>query len=131
MALCRIDLETNEIQYSGAHRPLYHLRNGELTQYKGDKYPIGGNQYKGKNNYQNHLVEIQDGDSVFFFSDGFPDQFGGPEQLKYGPKRIRTSIVENEGVDFDKYHDIFSDDYHEWMGDTKQIDDVLLIGIKF
>ena len=48
IAMCRIDITTNEVEYSGAHRPLYHLHESELIQYKGSKFPIGGNQYAGK-----------------------------------------------------------------------------------
>ncbi len=131
IAMCRINLKNNEIEYSGAQRPLYHVRDGELTQYKGDKYPIGGNQYKGKNSYSNHIVSIEKGDSVFFFSDGLPDQFGGPDQLKYGPKKIRTGIMENINKSPKQIEKYFNKSYHDWMGNTKQIDDVLLIGIKF
>lgn len=131
IAMCRINLKNNEIEYSGAHRPLYHVRNGELTQYKGDKYPIGGDQYKGKNSYTNHNIMIEKGDAVFFFSDGLPDQFGGPNKLKYGPKQIREGIVENVSKSTDEIQNYFEKSYHDWMGSTKQIDDVLLIGIKF
>lgn len=131
VAICRIDKKNKEVQFSGAHRPLYHLRKGELTEYKGDKYPIGGNQYKGKNHFTKQDVTIKKGDSIFFFSDGFPDQFGGPENLKYGPKRIREGIIKNGGKSMEHMKEYFENSYDKWKGNLKQIDDVLLIGIKF
>lgn len=130
VAMCRIDLESKEVQYAGAHRPLYHIRNGELEQYKGDKYPIGGNQYEGKNSFLNHKISIKDGDSIYFFSDGFTDQFGGPDQLKFGPKRTRELLLENSHLQMKEQHDKVKDTFESWQGKNSQIDDVLLIGIK-
>ncbi len=131
IALCCIDNEKNKLEYSGAHRPLYHIRNGELTQYKGDKYPIGGNQYGGKNQFTDHTIDIEEGDAVFFFSDGLPDQFGGPEKLKYGPRRIREGILNNIDKSMEEIKQYFEESFMGWKDDTKQIDDVLLIGVKF
>lgn len=131
VAMCRIDLESNEVQYSGAHRPLYHIRNGELEQYKGDKYPIGGNQYDGKNTFSNHVISFKEGDIIYFFSDGFTDQFGGPDQLKLGPKRTRELLLNNSHLTMNKQLAKVKETFETWQGSTKQIDDVIMIGIKF
>lgn len=131
VALCSINLKTKKVQYAGAHRPLYLVRNNELTEFKGDRFPIGGSQYSGRTNFTNHVIDILENDAVYFFSDGLPDQFGGPEKLKYGPKRIREGIMENNNKKPNEIKTYFEKSYHEWMGNMKQIDDVLLIGIKF
>ncbi len=131
VAICRIDLKNNELQYAGAHRPLYFVRNGELTQYKGDKYAIGGRQYKGDARFTNHSIKLEKEDSVFFFSDGLPDQFGGPENFKFGPKRIRETIVEHHNKPMNEIGEIFESKLEDWMVDQPQFDDVLLIGIRF
>ncbi len=131
VAMCRIDLKSKEVQYSGAHRPLYHIRNGELEQFKGDKYPIGGNQYGGKNSFSNHVIKVEEKDQIYFFSDGFTDQFGGPNQLKLGPKRTRELLLANADLPMNQQQVKVKDAFESWQGDTKQIDDVLLIGIKF
>jgi len=131
VAMCRIDLESKEVQYAGAHRPLYHVRKGELEQYKGDKYPIGGNQYEGKNSFNNHIIKIEKGDQIYFFSDGFTDQFGGPDQLKLGPKRTRELLVEYTHLPMKEQRIKVKETFENWQGETRQIDDVLLIGIKF
>jgi len=130
VAMCRIDAESNEVQYAGAHRPLYHIRNGELEQFKGDKYPIGGNQYEGKNSFSNHIISFEEGDSIYFFSDGFTDQFGGPDQLKFGPKRTRELLLGNSHLQMIEQHDKVKETFESWQGENSQIDDVLLIGIK-
>ncbi|MEN8247435.1 MAG: SpoIIE family protein phosphatase [Bacteroidota bacterium] len=131
IALCRINLKDNQVQYAGAHRPLYRVRNGELEQYSGAKFPIGGNQYRGRNKFFNHEVDIEGGDSVYFFSDGLTDQFGGPDGLKYGPKRTREELLKYNHLSMEKLNEKMQKSYSDWKGDTNQIDDVLLIGIKF
>ena len=131
VAFCRIDLQSMELQYSGAHRPLYFVRNGELIQYKGDKYAIGGRQYKGEEKFTNHIIKIEKNDSIFFFSDGLPDQFGGPENFKFGPKRIRDLIEENVNKSMPEIEQIFENEFENWKGNEPQFDDVLMIGIRF
>ncbi len=131
VAMCRIDLNSNEVQYAGAHRPLYHIRNGELEQFKGDKYPIGGNQYEGKNTFNNHIINFNEGDQIYFFSDGFTDQFGGPNQLKLGPKRTRELLTTIAHLSMDEQQVKVKETFETWQGTNRQIDDVLLIGIKF
>jgi PAS domain S-box-containing protein len=133
IAFCKIDLENNKLQYAGAHRPLYMLREGELIEYKGDRKAIGGipHRKKPEKPFTNYKIDIQKGDKVFFFSDGLPDQLGGPENKKYSPRKIRETIIENEQFSMPQYSNYFSRDFSEWMADAKQIDDVLLIGIEF
>lgn len=133
IALCKINLETNLLEYSGAHRPLYLLRNGELKEYKGNRKAIGGIPYgkKPEKDFENHVINLENGDKVFFFSDGLPDQIGGEKRRKYQAKRIRDAILANPDMKMRDYEKYFSDDFEAWKGDIKQIDDVLLIGIEF
>ena len=133
IAFCKINLEKKEVQFAGAHRPLYHIRNGELTEFKGDRKAIGGipHRKKPEKDFTNHVLNVTEGDKIFFFSDGLPDQLGGPLNKKYSPKRIREALLENVNLTMPEYHDYFSKDFDEWMGKNKQIDDVLLIGIEF
>nr|MCU0355336.1 PAS domain S-box protein [Cytophagales bacterium] len=98
IALCKINLKTNVLQYAGAHRPLYFWQNGALLEVKGDKFPIGGGQYKDRSNFVTTTLTVGSGDAAFFCSDGFPDQFGGPDNRKFSPKRIRDLITENPSL---------------------------------
>lgn len=131
IALCRINLKTNTLQYSGAHRPLYFMHGGELTEIKGDKFPIGGGQYKDRTNFVTTTIRFAAGDSAFFCSDGFPDQFGGPDDRKFSPKRIRDIITANQNLNMGQMHGMFDYEFENWRGNTKQTDDVLMIGIGF
>jgi PAS domain S-box-containing protein len=133
IALVKFDPRKNEIHYAGAHRPLYFLRNGELTEYKGDRKAIGGIPLgnKPEKNFTDYTISVEPGDKIFFFSDGLTDQLGGPEFKKYSPARVRETITQNQSCAMDQYNKIFETDFFTWKGKEKQIDDVLLIGIEF
>jgi PAS domain S-box-containing protein len=131
IALCKINLKTNILEYAGAHRPLYYLKNGELNEVKGDKFPIGGGQYKTRSNFTTTTLQLSTGDAVYFCSDGFPDQFGGPDNRKFSPKRIRDIIQNNTGASMQEIHQTFDQEFEAWKGNEKQTDDVLMIGIRF
>ncbi len=131
ISLCKINLKNNTLEYAGAHRPLYHLRNGVLEEIKGDRFPIGGGKYKNQTNFANTLIEIQKGDTFYFCSDGFPDQFGGTDNRKFGPKRLRDLIMEVQSQTMTEQMEAFDIEWEDWKGDYKQTDDMLLIGLRF
>ena len=133
VALVRIDLNTQEVQFAGAHRPLYLLRSGEITQFKGDLKAIGGIPVgkKTEKSFTNHPFKALKGDRIFFFTDGLTDQLGGPDKSKYGNNRVRELILQYRGYTMPEYSDLFARDFREWTGNEKQLDDVLMIGIEF
>jgi PAS domain S-box-containing protein len=132
IAFCRIDPKNKELQFSGAHRPLYLMRGEELLEFKGDRKAIGGipHRKKEENDFTNHIINYEPGDKIFFFSDGLSDQLGGPEIKKYSPGRVRDNIVANKNLSMEDFNTFFANDFEEYKGDNKQIDDVLLIGIE-
>ena len=131
IALCKVNMDTREVEYAGAHRPLYIMRNGTMEEVKGNKFPIGGGIFKNQTNFTNTKLTLKKGDSIYFSSDGYPDQFGGPEGRKFGPKRVREIIERVHKMPMLDASKIFDQEWESWRGDTKQTDDVLLIGIKF
>ncbi len=130
VAFCKINIKNKKLEYAGAHRPLYMLKNGELLEFKGDKFPIGGAQYKTRTEFTNHEIEIEEGDRIFFCSDGFPDQFNA-ENRKFSPKRIRELVQQHHDIPVYEMYDVFDKEFEGWRGDTRQLDDVLMIGIGF
>jgi serine phosphatase RsbU (regulator of sigma subunit) len=130
VAFCKINIKNKKLEYAGAHRPLYMLKNGELLEFKGDKFPIGGAQYKTRTEFANHEIEIEEGDRIFFCSDGFPDQFNA-ENRKFSPKRIRELVQQHHDIPVYEMYDVFDKEFEGWRGDTRQLDDVLMIGIGF
>ncbi|NOS91055.1 MAG: SpoIIE family protein phosphatase, partial [Cyclobacteriaceae bacterium] len=130
IALCRINTETKTVEYAGAHRPLYFMKGGVMDEVKGNKFPIGGGIYKNQTNFTTTRLELGKGDSFYFSSDGFPDQFGGPEVRKFGPKKTREIIDRVHTKSMKDAAEVFDNEWETWKGEHKQTDDVLLIGIK-
>jgi PAS domain S-box-containing protein len=131
IALCKINLVAGEVEYAGAHRPLYIMKNGMMEEIKGNKFPIGGGIFKNQTNFTNTKIQLSKGDSIYFSSDGFPDQFGGPEGRKFGPKKTREIVERVHKQPMKEAIQVFDQEWEGWRGDHKQTDDVLLIGIKF
>ena len=133
IAFCKINPKKKELQYSGAHRPLFLLHKGELLEYKGNRKAIGGIPHpkKAEENFENYVIDIQTGDRVFFFSDGIVDQVGGEDKRKYSPQRVRDIILNNQKLSMPELSEVFSKDLEQFKGDIKQVDDILLIGIEF
>jgi PAS domain S-box-containing protein len=131
IALCRINTAERKVEYAGAHRPLYVMKKGEMEEIKGNKFAIGGGIYKNQTKFTNHKLQLSKGDTIFFCSDGFPDQFGGPDNRKFGPRQLRDIISRVHDMPMMEACKIFDHEWEAWRGDHKQTDDVLLIGIKF
>ncbi|MDQ3108733.1 MAG: serine/threonine-protein phosphatase, partial [Bacteroidota bacterium] len=131
IGLCRYNLETGELKYAGAHRPMFLLRNGILEVISGDKFPIGGLHYKGKNTFTTHVLSLEKGESVILFSDGYPDQIGGPNEKKIMTSGLKELILKTPGNNMSEMKDALENAFENWRGDNKQIDDVLVIGLGF
>ncbi len=130
VAFCRFNLKKKELQFSGAHRPLYYLHENVVTEIKADKYPIGGMQYKTRKEFVTHTINYSENDSIFFFTDGLPDQFNTAGK-KFMSKQVKDIIENNQDKSFDDLSRIMDTAFEEWKGEHKQMDDVLLIGLKF
>lgn len=132
MALCRFLKKEKFMEFAGAHRPLYQLSEGEVSVYKGDRKAIGGLKHRRipEKPFTNVQVPYRTGDKFFFFTDGLTDQLGGPEGMRYGSLRVRQELLENAGFTMPQFHDHFRKDFNAWMGNERQLDDLLLIGIE-
>jgi len=130
MALCIYHPRTRELQFSGANNPLYHIRNRVLTEIKGESMTVGINAIE-EDSFTNHAMQLKPGDIVYIFSDGYPDQFGGPQnkKFKYGP--LKELLIGISDRTMDEQHDELERVFDEWKGSYPQIDDMLVFGIKF
>jgi len=129
IAVCVVDFDKNILWYAGANNPLYLVRNGELTHYRADRMPVAIH-YKMEP-FTLHKIDIQKGDAFYIFSDGFADQFGGPQQKKFMSMQLRETLVEMAGVPMLKQGERLNQIFEEWRGDSPQIDDVTLIGVRY
>lgn len=130
IGLCRLKKDRSELMFSGAHLPLYLLRGKELIEYKGSRFPVGGTQYRNRNKYTDHVVDIQIGDKIFVFSDGMIDQMGGPENKKLMSVGLKEFLIKNADIPIKEMGKKAEEKFYSWMGDNKQIDDVILFGIE-
>ncbi len=131
MAIVVIDTETYQMDFSGAKNPLVYVQDGELHFIKGDRYPIGDVINKSERDFTKHTIQLDKSTTCYMFSDGYQDQFGGPEKRKFMGKRLRQMLLQNHHLDFAQQKEIYEKTLVEWIADTGQIDDVLLIGFKF
>jgi len=144
LSFCCIDLETKMLQFSGANNSLYILRatsndradipismteNGcNLLEIKADKMAIGGAE--NSKNYQTHQVQLQKGDAIYLFSDGYADQFGGPKGKKFMYKRFKELILSIQENTMSIQKETINKTMLDWKGDLDQIDDICVIGVK-
>ncbi|MFC2129642.1 PP2C family protein-serine/threonine phosphatase, partial [Bacteroidota bacterium] len=129
MALVNLDTKTLELQFTGAQLNLYLFQNGELEEIKGDRMPVGIHSRAGKK-FQAQKIQLQKGDTFYMTSDGYPDQFGGDLEKKFGYKRLRTLLTEMQDMIMHDQKRAMSEEFDRWKGNIEQIDDVLVIGIK-
>ena len=125
------DLEGASLQYAGAYRPLFLVRNGELSEIKGDRFSIGGLQIDRKRKFTNHTLDIQKGDSIYIFTDGFVDQFGGVKGKRFMSKRFKEFLQDIQDVNIREQGKVLDETIEKWRGNEEQIDDILVIGIRF
>ena len=129
MTLCALNYKTLELQFAGAFNPLYIVRNNELLQFKADKFPIG--MFIGeKQHFTNNSVQLQNGDNVYIFSDGYADQFGGPKGKKFMAGNFRELLKEMSKLPIENQSINLNQTIEEWRGNLEQVDDILVIGIK-
>ncbi len=129
IAVLSIEQDKNLISFAGAGSPLYYFSNGEFEEIKGSNFGIGGVLRKEKV-FEPHKIEYKSGDVFYIFSDGFADQIGGKEGRKFYKKRFKEFLAEIHDRPMDEQHELIERKFFEWKGDFKQIDDILVIGIR-
>ncbi len=128
-AICIFEKDLSSVKYAGANRPLWLIRDKELIQYSPDKMSIGGNNYSDYE-FNEMTIPLQKGDSVYLFSDGYPDQFGGERNKKFMTKNLKRLLLEITHLSAREQESILQKNLQNWKGSLPQIDDIILVGIK-
>ena len=123
-----IDDQEMKLQYAGAYNPLLMVRNKQLTEITADKMPIA--IYERMREFTNHEIAIEKKDLFYFFSDGYEDQFGGPDGKKFKTRRFRELLVEISSEPMQEQKDILEKRFEEWKGDQDQVDDIVVVGVR-
>ncbi|HRH65281.1 MAG TPA: cyclic nucleotide-binding domain-containing protein [Bacteroidia bacterium] len=130
IAICNVDLFNNTLTYAGANRPLWMIRNNELTAVQPDKFPVGGLQIVHEENFKTHPFELQKNDTLYIFSDGYADQFGGEFGKKFMTKKLKDTLTNIQDLSMPEQKEFLQNCFNAWKGTNEQVDDVLLIGIR-
>lgn len=131
LAFCTIDSKRKVLQYSGAFNPLYIIRNNSIIEVKADRFSVGLNDEMGQvQSFQNHEIKLQEGDVIYIFTDGYADQFGGPEGKKYKYRRFRHLLLALHQLPLQRQEEFLLKSIQEWKGEMDQVDDILVMGIK-
>ena len=129
IALVEIDLDTKKLKFSGAFRPLVLIRDGKIIEYKASKYPIG--LYAGiEKKFDLHEFDLQTGDTLYLFSDGYSDQFGGENSKKFNRRNFYELLLSIQDMNLSEQASFLEYAHNNWKQDEPQTDDVLVIGLK-
>ena len=129
IALCMIDKDNWNVQFAGAFNPLYLIRNGEIIEGPADRMPVGFHD-KLDVPFTNTELPLQAGDTLYVFSDGYVDQFGGESGKKFMAKRFKQLLLDIQDKPLDTQRDILDDNIIDWRGELDQVDDILVIGMR-
>jgi len=126
IALCSI--EGMKLQYAGAYNPLWIIRNGEIIETKANKQPIG--QFENPEPYTTHSFDLEQGDTIYIFSDGYVDQFGGERGKKFKAKAFRELLLSIQDKAMEEQKTSIDETFETWKSDLEQVDDVCVIGVR-
>jgi len=123
-----IDENSGKLHYAGAYNPLIMIRKGELSEFRGDRMPIA--IFDNMKDFTAHEILIEKGDQFYFSSDGYEDQFGGPDGKKFKSKQFKELLTKICDRPMAEQKDIIIRIFDEWQGDMPQVDDIVVIGVR-
>ncbi|PID91110.1 MAG: hypothetical protein CSA96_10100 [Bacteroidetes bacterium] len=131
LAFCSYDYVNRELQYAGAFNPVYVVRHNEVIEMKGDRIAVGPDYGARHGLFRNHRIRVEEEDVLYLFTDGYADQFGGPEGKKFMYRRFRHLLMSIHKLPMTEQRNKLEENILEWMGDQyEQIDDQMVIGIR-
>jgi serine phosphatase RsbU (regulator of sigma subunit) len=129
IALCRLNVKTNQLIYAGAQRPLLIIRGEQLIELKPNKHSIGG--YKNEMKiFTDHTLQLQKDDSLYLFTDGYADQFGGEKGKKFKYRHVKELLLSLRKRSMEEQKSAFHQTIENWRGNNEQVDDILVMGVK-
>ncbi len=129
MGLVIFNPHTRELSFTGAHQNLYVFNAGQFIKVKGDPIPVGLD-LKSDRQFSSHKLELEKGDTFYMFTDGYPDQFGGPDNKKLGYPRFKELLAELQLIPMKQQQFKLASAFEKWKGAIHQLDDVLILGVR-
>lgn len=130
VTLLAINKSNKEVVFAGAMNSIYVISDSILREYNGNKFPVGAFIEDKPQNFISQKVELKENDVIYLFTDGFPDQFGGPNGKKLKYKALKELLVSISATPISTQKDKVNNAFHQWKGNYDQVDDVCLIGVK-
>lgn len=134
IALLVVDSDKKELQFAGAYNGIWLIRNTnglpELTEFKGDKMPIGIHTKFNDSYFSQKHIPYHDDDIVYLFTDGYKDQFGGVDGKKFLAKQMKELVLSNYGIPLRNQQCVLEQQFETWKGDFQQVDDILVMALK-
>lgn len=134
LAFCVINKREMRMDFAGAFNPVYIIRDNKLKEIKGDRLSVGADNdpldMKIVQKFTSHKIKLYKDDMIYLFTDGYADQFGGPESKKYKFRRFRHTLLTIHKLSLESQKVYLEQAIEEWRGKIEQIDDILVIGIK-
>ena len=130
LALVAVDMIEKKLWFAGASNPMIVVQDGQCQMIRGDRRHVGGKHITEPKAFTCHEIDLSIPTYVYLFTDGYPDQFGGPKRQKFMSKRLRQTLVRIHEMPFEDQHDELDRVLVEWMEDERQIDDILVMGVK-
>ena len=128
LAFCVIDRKRKILEYAGAFNPIYIVRDNNIIELKGDRFAVG--LASQNQSFTLHTMELFDEDMIYMFSDGYVDQFGGPQGKKFKTRRFRHILLNIHKLPLSNQQEILKSSFDNWKGELEQVDDILVIGLK-
>ncbi|MCK4664562.1 MAG: SpoIIE family protein phosphatase [Bacteroidales bacterium] len=130
-SVCCIDLDTNILQFSGARRPLFIINNDKIKSYKGEVHPVGEYYENRDKKFTSTNINIEKGDLIYMFSDGYTTQFSEKDQGKFMVQRFRELLLKIHKLPLNDQKSELINEFKEWKGNVEQVDDILILGFKY
>lgn len=130
ISLVSIDRNKMLMEYAGAFNPLWLIRNGEFIEVKGDKFPVGAFVGEDIQSFTHQEIQLQKGDMIYLFTDGYADQFGGEKGKKFKYRALQEMLLANSHLEPEEQSVIYDKTFEKWKGNLEQVDDILVIGIR-
>jgi len=130
IALVSILKGSNKIEYSGAFNPLWIISDGQLKEVAPNKHPVGAFVGEELKQFTNHEIELKKGDTIYIFTDGYADQFGGPKGKKFKYSQLKEILLTINNLSMAEQKQLLNEQIELWKGNIEQLDDILIIGIK-
>jgi serine phosphatase RsbU (regulator of sigma subunit) len=127
-SLANLNLTTLQLEWAGANNPLWIVRGTEIIEIKANKQPIGKTDYLEP--FTNHHIQLQKGDTIYLFTDGYADQFGGEKGKKLSKNKFKELLISIQNKSMNEQREALYESHITWRGTNEQVDDICVIGVR-